>query len=137
MPPQVRDNGSPASGPDARLQELQSRLARTLVPIYFEYDRFTLSESARKTLTEIAELMREYPEVSLTVEGHADERGTETYNLALGDRRAQAAREYLGTLGVGPSRLATLSFGEEKPAMEGEGDAVWSKNRRDEFRASY
>ena len=81
-----------------------------------------------------AELMKKYPSIRVRIEGNCDDRGTQEYNLALGERRARAAYEYLVTLGVNPSQLEMISYGKENPAVQGTGEAVWAKNRRDDFR---
>ena len=81
--------------------------------------------------------MKEAPELTVRIEGHADERGTNEYNLALGERRAQAVQQYLGSYGVDAGRISVLSYGEEKPAVEGGDDMSWSKNRRAEFTPAF
>ena len=83
-----------------------------------------------------AQWLAQYPAKRATIEGHCDERGTNEYNLALGERRAAAARDYLASLGVGASKLTTLSYGEERPLERGGGEVAWSKNRRAEFRVT-
>ena len=88
---------------------------------------------AREELNQKAEVLRQYPDIRVRIEGHCDERGTVEYNLALGERRAEAARSYLIDLGIDPDRLTTVSYGEERPAVEGQNEAAWSQNRRDEF----
>ncbi|MDR2800261.1 MAG: peptidoglycan-associated lipoprotein Pal [Desulfovibrio sp.] len=102
--------------------------------IYFEYDRFDLREDSKATLTRKAPVLKKFPQLRVTVEGHCDERGTEEYNLALGERRARAAYDFLLNLGVSASQMETVSFGKLRPAVYGSGEAVWSKNRRDEFK---
>lgn len=97
---------------------------------FFEYDQFALSANAREALSVSAGWLRKNPGVGLTVEGHCDERGTSQYNLALGERRAWSARQYLESLGIDSSRLRTMSFGEERPFAEGLNEAAWAKNRR-------
>lgn len=102
-------------------------------PVFFEYDKADLSAEARRTLEENARWFRQYPSVPVIIEGHCDERGTEEYNLALGDRRAQAARYHLVQLGVNPDQLETLSYGEERPFAPGHDEASWALNRRAHF----
>ncbi|MFP4071464.1 MAG: peptidoglycan-associated lipoprotein Pal [Desulfovibrionales bacterium] len=102
--------------------------------IYFEFDSFELKPEARTVLQRKAEYLKEFPELKITIEGHADERGTDEYNLALGQRRAQAAYEFLVLLGVDGDRIRTISFGEERPAVTGSNEEAWAKNRRAEFR---
>ena len=98
--------------------------------IFFEFDSAVLGADARRTLDRQAEWLRLFPEIALVIEGHADERGTREYNLALGERRANAVREYLITQGIGPSRLRTISYGKERPYALGHNDEAWALNRR-------
>jgi peptidoglycan-associated lipoprotein len=104
-----------------------------LAPIYFNYDKSDLSQNARNTLSQNANALKSSPNTNVSIEGHCDERGSAEYNLALGERRAKAAQQYLVTLGVQPDRLSTVSYGEEKPAAAGHNEAAWAKNRRVEF----
>jgi peptidoglycan-associated lipoprotein len=97
---------------------------------FFEYDASTLSPDAQDALTTSANWLRTHPEFSLVIEGHTDERGTEQYNLALGERRANTAKDYMTTLGIDSSRIRTLSYGEERPFQRGSDDASWRQNRR-------
>jgi peptidoglycan-associated lipoprotein len=107
---------------------------RLLNAIFFDFDSATLSPAARDTLSgNAALLLKKHTGVNIQVEGHCDERGSAEYNLALGERRAQSAMNYLVTLGVPASRLSTISYGKEKPADQGHDDAAWAKNRRAEF----
>ncbi|PCJ42456.1 MAG: peptidoglycan-associated lipoprotein [Alphaproteobacteria bacterium] len=98
--------------------------------VYFGYDRYDLSSDGRSGLQAQAAWLVAHADVKVTVEGHCDERGTREYNLALGDRRANAVKNYLVALGVDPSRIHTVSYGKERPAVTGTGESVWSKNRR-------
>jgi len=98
--------------------------------IFFGTDRYDLSTEARQTLDAQAEWLRQYPNLNVTIEGHADERGTREYNLALGERRANSVRNYLVALGVSPTRVNTVSFGKERPAVPGANESAWSQNRR-------
>lgn len=104
-----------------------------LSDIFFEFDESALSSNARRTLDQNAEYLRRNAGVRLQIEGHADERGSTAYNLALGDRRATAARRYLESLGIGPSRISTISFGEERPFVLGSSEDAWAQNRRGHF----
>lgn len=97
---------------------------------FFNYDESTLDADAQAALTSTANWLRSNPGYKLLIEGHCDERGTEQYNLALGDGRANTAREYLMTLGIDSSRIRTVSYGEERPFDEGHDDSSWAKNRR-------
>ncbi|HEX2613762.1 MAG TPA: peptidoglycan-associated lipoprotein Pal [Fibrobacteria bacterium] len=121
----------------AHRARLQARLAEVVKPIYFAYDQSSLSDQGKATAEAIARLLQEFPEVTLRIEGHADERGTNEYNLALGERRAQAVQQYLSSYGVDAGRVSVLSYGEEKPASEGKDESAWALNRRDEFTPSY
>lgn len=102
--------------------------------IYFAFDSYELSETAREVLKQKAGTLEDNPGFTLMIEGHCDERGTEEYNLALGERRARAAYEYLILLGLSPDRLSIISFGEEKPLDPGHTEQAWAKNRRAQFR---
>jgi peptidoglycan-associated lipoprotein len=97
---------------------------------FFDYNESTLSSAAQSALTASAEWLKSHAQYGLLIEGHCDERGTEQYNLALGDRRANIAKEYLATLGVDAARIRTVSYGEERPFDPGHDDAAWAKNRR-------
>lgn len=97
---------------------------------FFTFDAFTLDGDARAALDQTATWLRANPGVQVRVEGHCDERGTEQYNLALGDRRGATAADYLATLGVARERLATVSYGEERPFETGAHEDAWAKNRR-------
>ena len=97
---------------------------------FYEYDSSTLTEQAREALQASATWLKGYPQYSLIIEGHCDERGTEQYNLALGERRAYAAKEYLVSLGIDAAKIRTQSFGEERPFDTGTTESAYAKNRR-------
>jgi len=101
--------------------------------ILFDFDSSTLTAEAQKILTQKAEWLMNNPGVTSTVEGHCDERGTNEYNLALGDRRATSAKNFLVDLGVPASRLTTISYGEERPVDPAQNEEAWAKNRRAHF----
>jgi len=107
-----------------------------LKPIYFDYDKSSIRPEFQPTLESISRWMADNAGKQLLVEGHCDERGTDEYNLALGERRALSVRRYLVALGVSADRVHTISYGEEKPALMGSSEAAWSKNRRAEFKVS-
>ncbi len=109
---------------------------RLLKPIYFDYDKDEIRSDQRATLQANADWLREHADVAVLIEGHCDERGTREYNLALGDRRAAATRDYIVSLGIGANRVEIVSYGEERPAVMGEGEQNWSQNRRGEFVAT-
>jgi peptidoglycan-associated lipoprotein len=98
--------------------------------VYFEYDESSLSDDARGKLARNADLLKAQGQFLVTIEGHADERGTNEYNLALGERRSNAVRDYLGSLGVSGDRLRTISYGEERPVCTESEESCWSQNRR-------
>ena len=98
--------------------------------VFFGYDRYDVSDEARAVLEKQASWLQQYSNLNITIEGHCDERGTREYNLALGERRANAVKNYLVALGVAPSRISTISYGKERPAVVGSGDSAWSQNRR-------
>ena len=101
--------------------------------ILFAYNSFTLSDEAKGVLEQKAKWMAENPEVTVQLEGHCDERGTVAYNLALGERRANAVRQYMSALGVRADRMTTISYGEEFPLDPGHNEAAWARNRRAHF----
>ena len=107
-----------------------------LADVNFGFDRYDLNQTARNRLQTTAGWMEANPSAEVLIEGHADERGTGEYNLALGERRADAARQYLRTLGVKDRRLSTLSYGEERPLDPGHTEEAWAKNRRAHFRVT-
>jgi peptidoglycan-associated lipoprotein len=98
--------------------------------IFFDTDRFNIDPEDQATLQSQAQWLGRYPNVRITVEGHADERGTRDYNLALGERRANAAKNFLASLGVNPGRIQTVSYGKERPQAMGSNEQAWSQNRR-------
>jgi peptidoglycan-associated lipoprotein len=116
----------PAAGTQAHFQqELNGQDV-----IYFDTDQYNIDSEDAAALREQAQYLLRYPEVSARVEGHADERGTRDYNLALGERRANAAKNYLVSLGVAENRLSTVSYGEERPVATGSNESAWARNRR-------
>jgi len=116
------------------LTSAEAAAEAALSKIHFDFDSFALSLTARDALSKNADyLLKKYTSVKVQIEGHCDERGSDEYNLALGEKRAQAALNYLVTLGVPAARLSFISYGEEKPADPGHDEAAWAKNRRDEF----
>ena len=98
--------------------------------VLFGFDRFDLAPEARATLDRQSQWLTQYPSVRIVIEGHADERGTREYNLALGDRRANAVRNYLVASGIDPTRIDIISFGKERPAIAGSNESAWAQNRR-------
>ena len=98
--------------------------------VYFAFDSFELDADAQELLQDQAAWLKQYNKTSITIEGHCDERGTREYNLALGEQRAQAVKNYLNWVGIDSSSLNTISYGKERPAVIGSNDAAWSQNRR-------
>jgi peptidoglycan-associated lipoprotein len=126
-PPRVTEDVLPSN-----VEEL-NRVAQQrgfIADAFFNYDEAALSSDAQAALTTSASWLKKNPQYALLIEGHCDERGTEQYNLALGDRRANIAKEYIVTLGVDGSRIRTVSYGEERPFDPGHDESAWSKNRR-------
>jgi len=101
--------------------------------VYFDFDRATIKPSETSKIDEVVSYLKGNPTHAVQIEGHCDERGTEQYNLSLGERRALAVREYLVTAGIQPDRVFTISYGESRPAQTGHNEAAWSKNRRGVF----
>ncbi len=114
-------------------EEIHPIQPKEMQDIYFEFDRFDLAASARATLADNAAWLENNPGATVQVEGHCDGRGTNEYNIALGDRRAKSVYNYLINLGVSPSRISTISYGEEKPQCRAQTEQCWSKNRRSHF----
>ena len=123
-------HGTVLDGPGGRAAvaaELQQAVGDR---IYFLSDQSSISPEARLVLERQAAFMKRYPPLLFTIEGHADERGTREYNLALGDRRARAVQETLVALGIPAARLTVISYGKERPAVAGDTEAAWAQNRR-------
>jgi peptidoglycan-associated lipoprotein len=126
--PQPETAGGELNGGDGT-----AALALPLETVYFDFDSWLLGVQARESLARTAAWLRSNPGVAVTLEGHTDERGSDAYNLALGEQRAKAAMQYLLNLGISASRLMVVSYGEEKPAIDGDDESAWSRNRRVEF----
>lgn len=122
----VKEAAAPATE-EAAAQQSQ------LATIYFDFDSYILSTTARETLTKNAGAMQKDNSIKLRVEGNCDERGSDEYNLALGEKRAKAAMNYLVSLGIPAERFSIISYGKEKPVDPGHDEAAWAKNRRDDF----
>ena len=135
VPTPERDFVQPAQERDVLSEDIAEadRMARErgwIRDAFFGFDASTLDDDAQEALRATATWLREHPEFRIRVEGHCDERGTEQYNLALGDRRADTAASYLATLGVDRSRIETVSYGEERPFETGADESAWAQNRR-------
>jgi peptidoglycan-associated lipoprotein len=120
----------PDAATRARIDELLARIEDA----YFDYDKHTLRPDAVKALqsdsTELRDILKDYPSYKLTIEGHCDERGSAEYNMALGEKRAESAKDYLVQVGIPGDQLAVISYGKEKPVCEDHDEACWQKNRR-------
>ena len=120
----------PSAATRARIDELLAKIEDA----YFDYDKSSLRPDALNALqadsTELRDILKDYPDYKLTIEGHCDERGSDEYNLALGDRRAQAAKDYLVQVGIPASQLNLVSYGKMKPVCTAHDEACWQKNRR-------
>ena len=120
----------PTAATRARIDQLLAKIEDA----YFDYDKYALRPDAMKALqsdsTELRDILKDYPDYKLTIEGHADERGSAEYNVALGDRRAVSAKDYLVGIGIPAGQLSVLSYGKEKPVCQEHDEACWQRNRR-------
>jgi len=123
IPPNTGDRTDWIANPDALKAQT----------VYFDLDKSAIKTNEQAKLEEVANYLKSNARAAVRVEGNCDERGTEEYNRSLGERRALAAREYLANLGIDPSRVDTITNGEDKPASPGHSEEAWSKNRRDDF----
>ena len=144
-PPETTSSGSSASSSSSTASLVQDgvyvgdetiEMLAVDVPdrVFFSYDSYALTSAAQSTLSKQAKWLKANPSVTISVEGHADERGTREYNLALGQRRAESVANYLIANGIKRNRLITKSYGEERPLSLGSNDSAWSKNRRVEIK---
>jgi peptidoglycan-associated lipoprotein len=138
-PPAAPDASDEAPPPDRADETTEwvdpnTEYASVLKPILFEFNKYRIVEEAKPTLEGIASLLNRNAGWKMLIEGHCDERGTNEYNLTLGEQRAQSTKRYLVSLGVDESRLETVSYGEERPADMGHDETAWTKNRRSEFK---
>ena len=136
-PPPVSSGGNTPTvtptqptGPQVGSQEHFANAVNGQTVIYFDLDRFNISSASAATLQAQAQYFAQYPQLTFTIEGHADERGTREYNLALGERRANAAKNYLTSIGIAPNRIAVVSYGKERPVALGSDEQSWALNRR-------
>ena len=131
-PPAVTEDETEDPLMSADLQVVNDELRRRgfSPDVFFEYDEISLSEETRERLARNADLLKAQTQFQVTIEGHADERGTNEYNLALGDKRANAVRDYLSSLGVDGGRLRIITYGEERPVCTESSESCWSQNRR-------
>ncbi|MEW5912986.1 MAG: peptidoglycan-associated lipoprotein Pal [Thermodesulfobacteriota bacterium] len=125
---------------EAQLKEQQARSAEAKLrdvfvnqDIHFEYDRYDLTPEAKQILNDKAAFLQQHPQIKVIIEGHCDERGSNAYNMALGEKRAKATAAYLEAMGVSGSRIETVSYGEERPLVMGHTEQAWAANRRAHF----
>ncbi len=133
----IKEEEAKAVVEEEEVREMQFDRNQALEIIYFDFDKYNLTFAARQTIGRNADWMNAFPDAIIQIEGHCDERGTEEYNIALGDRRAGAVKDYLVSLGVDASRLHTISYGEERPADPGHDEDAWASNRRAEFKVTF
>jgi peptidoglycan-associated lipoprotein len=119
--------------PPATNATLEEMFLKEVQDAYFDLDKADIRSDARSALAKTADFLRNYPQVKVVVEGHCDERGSTEYNLALGDRRAAAVKQYLVSLGIGADRMSTVSYGKEKPFCMDSNEGCWQQNRRGHF----
>ena len=118
------------SGPIPGTQQHFAQMMQGRDTIFFDTDKFDIDAEDQSALRQQAQYLQQYPNVRATVEGHCDERGTREYNIALGERRANAAKNYLVSLGVSADRISTVSYGKERPVALGSNEQAWARNRR-------
>ena len=124
------ETGAPTTPVATTALEVQQEIDRVGDTVFFGFDKYTLDARARATVQQQVEVLSGAPDVNIIIEGHTDERGPREYNLALGDRRANAVRDFMVSLGMAPTRIRTITYGEERPAVPGSNEAAWAQNRR-------
>jgi peptidoglycan-associated lipoprotein len=129
----VTVNAPPPPVEQPRQASLDELFLKEVRDAYFDYDKADLRPDARAALTKTADFLKNYPQIKVRIEGHCDERGSTEYNLGLGDRRANAVKQFLGSLGITADRMESVSFGKEKPFCTESNEACWSQNRRGHF----
>jgi peptidoglycan-associated lipoprotein len=116
-------------------RESRATLINSLTPVYFDFDKYDLRDDTRATLAHHGDQLRATADLRVKIEGHCDENGSDAYNMALGEHRANAAKDYLVRLGIDAGRFETISYGKSQPVDPGHDESAWSKNRRCEFKA--
>ena len=129
-PPVEEDTTPVEPTPPPPPPELKQSQLKT---VYFDFDKFNLRADAKAALDVDFNLLQQFPDVIVKIEGHCDERGTVEYNISLGEKRAKAAQDYLVGLGIDPNRISIISYGKERPVDPGHNEEAWAKNRRAEF----
>lgn len=130
--PETARSGGPSDSPEVRAGLPSPEVHELMARVHFRFDSSTLDREAREALDAVAATLRNDPTLTVRIEGHADERGSTQYNLALSERRAGAVATYLADLGIPPARMTTAAFGEERPLANGHTEAEWAQNRRAE-----
>jgi len=124
---------APAPTPTAHNPTMDELFERDVKDAYFVYDKADITPESRENLSQTAQFLRSYPQMKVAIEGHCDERGSTEYNLALGDRRAAAAKQFLVSLGISADRMQTVSYGKERPFCTASDEACYKQNRRAHF----
>lgn len=133
-PPPAPPPPPPGEDPNVAIERARAALLNTLgTPIHFEFDKADIRPGDEAILNEKATILQRHPQVRIRIEGHADERGSDEYNMVLGQRRAQAAKAYLERRGIDGGRVEIISYGEERPVDPASSEAAWARNRRAEF----
>ena len=127
----VEEVAAPAAAPAVSTKAISKKLTKNVV--YFDFNKYDIKAEYRDMLQGMADTLKQYPSIVVLIAGNCDERGTEEYNQALGERRAQAVYDYMIRLGVPAEQLDIISFGEDRPAVKGSNEEAWAKNRRDNF----
>jgi len=125
-PPETSNPGNPEG-------DVEHGKLFQLSPVYFDFDKYNIRDDAMATLRNNAQILKDSADMKIRIEGNCDERGTVEYNLALGEKRANSARDYLVSLGINRNRITTISYGKEKPKAMGHDETSWQENRRDDF----
>lgn len=142
QPPMIEEKGPTGEVPPKEPTTLQEgeitdetivEITRQLQPVYYDFNKSDIREDQIQALQNNARVLKQYGAANALIEGHCDERGTDEYNLALGERRAKAAKDYLVSLGISDGRMNTISYGESKPFAEGHDESAWQQNRRAHF----
>jgi peptidoglycan-associated lipoprotein len=123
----------PAKTPEKVVNILEGRTTGPMLPVYFDFDKYDIRKDQQQRIIGDADYLKQNADLVVRVEGNCDERGTNEYNMALGERRANSAKKYLINLGVPANRIKTISYGEERPLNYGHDELAWSQNRRDDF----
>jgi peptidoglycan-associated lipoprotein len=124
---------APPPAPAAHKESLEELFNREVKDAYFDYDKADIRADARDALSQTAQFLRSYPQLKIVIEGHCDERGSTEYNLALGDRRASAAKQFLVSLGIPAERMDSVSYGKERPFCSASNEECYKQNRRAHF----